>query len=163
MKLNRWAPFIACNNKELAFRLSVILRIPPPQPYINYIFGALVTNIYKTRAYWHFYVILESFGSILLCIDEILCISTMTVWHNTLRSPYNRPWRAQRGSRGIALLILNLGTRRGWVVSTTPRPLYPREILGTHCTGGWVGPRAGLDVCEKYRPHRDSISGPSSP
>jgi hypothetical protein len=47
------------------------------------------------------------------------------------------------------------------VVSTTPRPLYPRERRGTHCTGGWVGPRAGLDVCEKSRPHRDSIAGPS--
>jgi hypothetical protein len=69
------------------------------------------------------------------------------------------------GSRGIALLILDLdlGARRGWVVSTTPRPLYPRERLDTHCTGGWVGSRAGLDVCEKSRPHRDSIPGPSSP
>ena len=27
----------------------------------------------------------------------------------------------------------------GWVVSSTPRPLYPRERPGTHCTGGWVG------------------------
>jgi hypothetical protein len=44
------------------------------------------------------------------------------------------------GSRGIALLILNLGARRVCVVSTTPRPLYPLERLGTHCTGGWVGP-----------------------
>jgi hypothetical protein len=26
-----------------------------------------------------------------------------------------------------------------------------------------VGPRADLDVCEKSRPHRDSIPGPSSP
>ena len=25
------------------------------------------------------------------------------------------------------------------------------------CTGGWVGPMAGLDGCEKYRLHRDSI------
>ena len=23
--------------------------------------------------------------------------------------------------------------------------LYPRERPGTHCTGGWVGPRAGMD------------------
>jgi hypothetical protein len=52
-------------------------------------------------------------------------------------------------TRGIALLFLNLGTRKGWVVSTTPRP------PGTQFTGGWVGPRAGLDVCEKSRPHRD--------
>jgi hypothetical protein len=33
-----------------------------------------------------------------------------------------------------------------------PRPLYPQVRPGTHCTGGWVGPRAGLDVCEKSRP-----------
>ena len=39
-----------------------------------------------------------------------------------------------------------------WVVSTTPRPLYPRERPGTHCTGGWVGHKAGLDGCGKSRP-----------
>jgi len=26
-----------------------------------------------------------------------------------------------------------------------PAVLYPRERPGTHCTGGWVGPRAILD------------------
>ena len=32
------------------------------------------------------------------------------------------------------------------MVSSTPPPaLYPRERHGTHFTGGWVGPRAGLD------------------
>jgi len=31
---------------------------------------------------------------------------------------------------------------------------YPRERPGTHCTGGWVGPRAGLDWCGKSRPTR---------
>jgi hypothetical protein len=60
--------------------------------------------------------------------------------------------KAQRVGRGIALLFPDLGARRGWVVSTTPRPLYPWERPGTHCTGGWVGPRVGLDVCEKSRP-----------
>jgi len=50
----------------------------------------------------------------------------------------------------------------GWVVNATPRPLYPREKPGTHCIGGWVGPRAVLDLCGKSRPHRDSIPGPSS-
>jgi hypothetical protein len=43
-----------------------------------------------------------------------------------------------------------------------PQPRYPRERPGTHCTGGWVGPRDGLDVCKKSRPHRDSIPRPSS-
>ena len=39
-----------------------------------------------------------------------------------------------------------------WMVSTTPRPLYPRERRGTHCIGAWVGPRAGLYGCGKSRP-----------
>jgi len=29
--------------------------------------------------------------------------------------------------------------------------LYPRERPGTHCTGRWVGRRAGLDRCGKSR------------
>ena len=37
-----------------------------------------------------------------------------------------------------------------------PATLYPRERHGTHFTGGWVGPRAGLDG-RKPRPHRNSI------
>ena len=40
----------------------------------------------------------------------------------------------------------------GWVVNATPRRLYPRERPGTHCIGGWVGPKVGLDGCEKSRP-----------
>jgi hypothetical protein len=37
------------------------------------------------------------------------------------------------------------------VVSTTPRPIYPRERPGTHCTRSCVGPKAGLDVFENSR------------
>jgi hypothetical protein len=39
----------------------------------------------------------------------------------------------------------------------------PRERPGTHCIGGWMGTRAGLDECGKHRPYRDSIPGPFSP
>jgi len=39
-----------------------------------------------------------------------------------------------------------------WVVNATPRPLFPRERPGTHCIGGWVGPRASLDECGNSRP-----------
>jgi len=49
------------------------------------------------------------------------------------------------------------------VVNAPPRPLYPWERPGTHCIGGWVGLRAGLDRCGKCRLHRDLIPGPSSP
>jgi hypothetical protein len=45
--------------------------------------------------------------------------------------------------------------------SATPRLLYPRKRKWTHCIGGWVGPRSGLDGCGNSRPHRDSIPGPS--
>jgi hypothetical protein len=64
--------------------------------------------------------------------------------------------KSPEGFKGIALLCLDLGAIRGWVVITTPRPLYPRERSGTHCTGGWVGPRGGLDRCGKSRPYRGS-------
>ena len=33
-----------------------------------------------------------------------------------------------------------------------PAALYPRERPGTHCTGEWVGPRAGLDSAENLAP-----------
>ena len=55
-------------------------------------------------------------------------------------------------SGGIAQLFLNLGTRRACVVSITPRPIYPRERPGTHCTGVWVDPGAVLDRCGKSHP-----------
>jgi hypothetical protein len=63
--------------------------------------------------------------------------------------------------RGIALSFLDLGARRGWVVSTKPRPLYPKERPGTHYTGGWEGPRGGLDVCENFAP--TGIRSPDRP
>jgi len=65
---------------------------------------------------------------------------------------------AQRVGRDIALLFHDRDTRRA--VSDQQHAqaaLYPRKRPGTHFTGGWVGPRAGLDRCGKSRPHRDSI------
>jgi hypothetical protein len=90
------------------------------------------------------------------------CVQVSIIQHTTVR--YSSSYTGHQGPRGgVAVLILDLGARRGWVVSTTPQLLYPQERPGTHCTGGWVGPRAGLDVREKSRPHRDSISGPPGP
>jgi len=48
------------------------------------------------------------------------------------------------------------------VVVNAPAAL-PLERPGTHCTGGWVGPGAGLDGCGKSRLHRVSVPGPLSP
>jgi hypothetical protein len=50
----------------------------------------------------------------------------------------------------------------GWL---TPRPscFTPRESdPGTRCTGGWVDPKAGLDMWGKSQPHWDLIPRPSS-
>ena len=70
---------------------------------------------------------------------------------------------AERGSRGIALLLLNLGAGWGWVDNTTPRPLYPLENtvpIVSEAVGAlepfWTG-------AENLAPHRDSIPGRSSP
>jgi hypothetical protein len=58
------------------------------------------------------------------------------------------PWRRLGGEELQLLLILDLGNRWGWAVSVTPRPRFtPGErTSGTHCTGVWVGLRAGLDT-----------------
>jgi hypothetical protein len=61
---------------------------------------------------------------------------------------------------GLAPRILDLGTRRRWVVTFTPRQHYPREAdPGTNCIEGWVDNRAVLDTAGKTKipsPHRES-------
>jgi len=48
--------------------------------------------------------------------------------------------KAQRGSRGLAVLFLNLTDRWGWVVSATPRSLYAwvRDLVPIVKEAGWV-------------------------
>jgi hypothetical protein len=57
-----------------------------------------------------------------------------------------------KGSRGIALLFLDHGNSKSDRSASRPDRALPRERPGTHCTGGWVGPRAGLDRFGKSRP-----------
>ena len=64
---------------------------------------------------------------------------------------------AQRVDRGIALLFHDHGTRRGWVVSSTPLPHFtPRKdpVPILQVTGWAPGP---VWTGGKSRPHRDSI------
>jgi hypothetical protein len=62
----------------------------------------------------------------------------------------------------------------GWVANATHRPIYPWQIPGTCCIGGWVGLRASPDGCGKSLPtpgfdrparseslHRLSYPGPA--
>jgi hypothetical protein len=60
--------------------------------------------------------------------------------------------KAYWGGGGTAPRILDLGTRQRWVVSFTPRPLYPQaNSPATHWTGGWAGLRASLDAVVKRK------------
>ena len=68
-----------------------------------------------------------------------------------------RPGVAQRVGRGIALLFQDRGTRRGWVVSSTPRPHFTpgKDLVPILQEAGWApGP---VWTGRKSRPHRKSI------
>jgi hypothetical protein len=71
------------------------------------------------------------------CLETVLGILQTT--QIKLKQSLYTPWRYL------------VGTRWGWVVSVTPRPRFiPEErTTGTHCPGGWVGPRAGLNTEDK--------------
>jgi len=64
---------------------------------------------------------------------------------------------AHRVDRGIALLFHDRGTRRGWVVSSTPRPHFTpgKYLVPILQEAGWA-PRS-VWTGGKYRPHWDSI------
>jgi hypothetical protein len=94
---------------------------------------------------------------------------TVMLWFPMLQGgcckvhPKNRP-RRPRGGGYSSTLSLTLALDRGGWSAPQPWPLYHQgKRSGTHCIGGWMGPRAGLNRCGKSRPHRDSIPGPSSP
>jgi hypothetical protein len=69
-------------------------------------------------------------------------------------SPFLQVAKDLRESRGIALLCFYISALEGVRVHRhAPAAFYPRERPGIHCTGGWVGPRAGLDRCGKSHPN----------
>jgi hypothetical protein len=69
--------------------------------------------------------------------------------------------QAQSRGRSTAPIHSQPSTRR-WVVSTSFWLLYSQERPITHCTGGWVIFRSGLDGHRKFCPHRDLIPRLSS-
>ena len=75
--------------------------------------------------------------------------------------PRFRPGVAQRVGRGIALFFPNRGTKRGWVVNSTPRPHFTpgKDIVPILQEAGWSP--GVVWTGGKSRPQRDSI--PDSP
>ena len=86
-----------------------------------------------------------------MCTYLITMIKVKVKW-----SRY-RTGLAQRVGRGIALLCHDRGTRRGWVVSSTPRPQFTpgKDSVSILQEAGWApGP---VWTGGKSRPHCDSI------
>jgi hypothetical protein len=78
--------------------------------------------------------------------EKYLWLYSVNIYKIKVKVSRYRPGVDQWVGRGIAVLFRDRGTRR-WVSGQhhAPAALYPREITGTNFTGGWVGPRAGLD------------------
>ena len=112
----------------------------------NHIYGKwIIFSIVKYK----FYVLQK-----VQCIFRKLC--PVRYIKNVKLSRY-RPGVAHRVGRGIALLFHDRGTRRGWVVSSTPRPHFTpgKEPVPILQEAGWA---PGLVwTGGKSRPHRDSI------
>ena len=74
--------------------------------------------------------------------------------------------KAQRGSRGIALLFHDLGTRWGWEVGCqlhAPTAFTPgKDPVPIVQEAGWAPGPVWIGA-ENLPPHRDSITGSSSP
>jgi hypothetical protein len=69
----------------------------------------------------------------------------------------------RKGSSVIALFPLKpLPLMEEGGLDHDPAALLPGKRLNTNYTGGCVDPRAALYGCKKFRPHRDSIPGPSA-
>ena len=109
-------PFGLVHTSILTLRRSLL---PPPSRYCPFFSWATLkseaegrsdtlAHMYQSTRHYHHIT-----GSSL-----ILYIKVKVKW-----SRY-RPGLAQRVGRGIALLFHDHGTRRGWVVSSTPRPHF---------------------------------------
>jgi hypothetical protein len=72
-------------------------------------------------------------------------------------SPCNMPGRSRGAVEVQPYSFFDLGAGQWWVVNNMPRALYLRQRPGTYCTGGWVGPTAGLDASRKTSPHRGTL------
>jgi len=76
-----------------------------------------------------------------------------------------RPGVAQRVDRGIDLLFHDRGTRRGWVVSSTPRPHFTpgKDPIPNLQEAGWAQGRSGradnlVPIGIRSRTHQPVVS-----
>jgi hypothetical protein len=76
---------------------------------------------------------------VLLKPHLVYCVHVMSVGSVKYKALPLQALLAWRVDRGRALSFLDLGARRGWVVSTTPRPLYPgKDPVPIVQEAGWA-------------------------
>jgi len=87
----------------------------------------------------------------------LLRMAMVFQWSKKVKWSRYRSGVAQRVRRGITLLFHDRGTRRGWVVSSAPRPHFnPRkDPVPIVQEAGWAPGPVWTGV--KSRPHQDSI------
>jgi len=93
-------------------------------------------------------------------VMRFIFLETFLSWVIELKkiAPLYRHWGSVQAVRPIGgvevylYFFMTNGTRSWWGVSVTPGRSLTRKRAGTHCTGGWVSPRAGLDRCEISHP-----------
>jgi hypothetical protein len=88
-------------------------------------------------------------------MESVSCVIIVRV--KSKEWSHYRPGVAQRVSRGIALLFQDCGTRRGWVVSSTPQPHFTpwKDLVPILQEAGWA---SGLVwTGRKSHPHHYSI------
>jgi hypothetical protein len=100
-------------------------------------------------------VTLIEFFSSSVKFQQVACGSSFSDWDG-LQCSCNVAMLHRKFSTVIALHISNPGKKKVklslCLTSFTPRSLNPQERApGTHCIGGWVNPRAGLEDMEKWK------------
>ena len=91
-------------------------------------------------------------------------LSISSVFIKTVKFIRAQAIRSQKDRRDIALPFLH-PRRWRWVGGKghAPAAWSPGTRRGSYCTGGWVGPRAGLDEWRKSRPPPTGIRSPDLP
>jgi hypothetical protein len=115
-----------------------------------YIYIYIYTHIHREREYTvqERKVSREQFGTAANAACHRFVSPVLQCVIKKIKLSHHTPWRRFGGEEIQLLLILYLDTRWGeWSASRLVRALAPgKGPPGTHCTGGWLGPRTGLDT-----------------
>jgi len=103
---------------------------------------------------WRLVLFTESYRAIEIwrnrcCLRNSVVLLLLLMVKVKVKFTLEQATKVQRYSCTLSLISALDG---GCVANATPRSLNPWERPSRHCTGGWVGPRAGVDSCVKSRP-----------